>query len=256
MGRVQTRLEREQEFHDRIFGGDGRPAACKFYEVDRPGVDRYRELLLRFGSDRRVLEYGSGPGSAAFTLARAGAEVHGIDSSEVAIRQATERAEREGLAESCHFRQQDAERTSFPGAHFGLVCGPGIIHHLDVAAAFREVARVLEPDGRAVFFEPLGHNPAINAYLRRTPDLRTVDAHPLCVLGLELAGEHFGSVDVEYFNLLTLLPMPALGTRVFHPLLGTLHRADQALFHRFAASRKHAWIALFCLGAPRAGAPA
>jgi len=63
-------------------------------------------------------------------------------------------------------------------------------------------------------------------------------------------------VEVEYFNLLRLLAVPARGTRVFHPLLGTLHRTDQALFRRVGTSRKHAWMALLSLGAPRAGAPA
>lgn len=253
---MQERLEREQEFHDRTFGEGGRSAASKFYEIDRPGVERYQELLLRHGSGRRVLAYGCGPGSSAFTLARAGAEVHGIDISEVAIRQAAERAEREGVAASCHFRREDAEHTSFPDDHFGLVCGSGIIHHLDLGAAYREVARVLEPDGHAIFFEPLGHNPAINAYRRRTPALRTVDEHPLRAEDLELAGEHFGSVEVEYHNLLTLLAVPARGTRAFDPLRQTLHRADQALFRRVTASRKHAWMALISLGGPRAPAPA
>jgi hypothetical protein len=48
----------------------------------------------------------------------------------------------------------------------------------DLSLACSEIARVLRPGGPAIFVEPLGHNPLINAYRKRTPALRTVDEHP------------------------------------------------------------------------------
>ncbi|WP_428491963.1 hypothetical protein [Rhodopila sp.] len=57
--------------------------------------------------------------------------------------------------------------------------GIGIIHHLDTRQASREVARVLRPDGNAVFWEPMGTNPIIGLYRMLTPNARTVDEHPL-----------------------------------------------------------------------------
>ena len=80
---------------------------------------------------------------------------------------------------------------------FDLVCGSGILHHLDLPAAMRELARVLRPSGRAVFMEPLGHNPAINAFRNRTPELRTPDEHPLLGKDLKLCRRYFGSVEVK-----------------------------------------------------------
>ena len=97
----------------------------------------------------------------------------------MAIEQAIEHARAEGLEDRLTFRVMDAEQLEFADDSFNLVCGSGVLHHLDLNRAYAEVARVLEPTGIGVFEEPLGHNPAINAYRRRTPEMRTVDEHPL-----------------------------------------------------------------------------
>jgi hypothetical protein len=63
---------------------------------------------------------------------------------------------------------------------------------------------VLRPGGRAIFYEPMGHNPLINRFRQRTPELRTPDEHPLLVRDFTLAREYFRRVDVQYFGLTTL----------------------------------------------------
>ena len=40
---------------------------------------------------------------------------------------------------------------SFADNSFDLICGTGILHHLDIHAAFHEISRTLRPDGIAVF---------------------------------------------------------------------------------------------------------
>ena len=67
---------------------------------------------------------------------------------------------------------------------------------------------MLAPGGWAAFVEPLGHNPLINAYRRRTPEMRTPDEHPLRVEDFVMAGDRFELVEVDYFNLLTLASVP------------------------------------------------
>lgn len=37
------------------------------------------------------------------------------------------------------------------------------------------------------FSEPLGHNPIINWYRNRTPEMRTEDEHPLLIKDIEFA---------------------------------------------------------------------
>jgi SAM-dependent methyltransferase len=250
---LSTRLEREREFHDRTFAADGRSSVARFYAIERHQQDLYRRLLRRYGAGGTALEFGCGPVAEAYFLARNGCSVTGIDLSAIAIEQASERAEREGVDARCEFRVIDAERTDFGDSSFDLICGSGILHHLDLRAAYSEIARTLKPTGRAVFVEPLGHNPAINLYRRRTPELRTDDEHPLLMSDLELARAYFGTVAVQHFHLLTLLAVPFRSRRGFDALLRALHAADRALF-RLPIARKHAWTVVMTLSGPQAAA--
>jgi len=218
-------------------------------------MDRFAELLARSGAaGESVLEYGCGPGSQAFSLAHQGAQVTGIDISDVAIAQATERARAEGVAERCRFEVMNAEETSFDDDRFDLICGTAILHHLDLDSAYAEIARLIKPTGRALFVEPMGHNPAINAYRRRTPEMRTEDEHPLLAPDLELTHGYFRKAEFAYFNLLTLLSVPLRNTRAFDPILAALQAVDRAIF-RIPAARKHAWMVLISLSEPRASHP-
>jgi SAM-dependent methyltransferase len=177
--------------------------------------------------------------------------VTGIDLSPVAIEKAEEEAESRGVAAATEFRVMNAEALDFPDDSFGLVCGTGILHHLDLDRAYGEIARVLRPDGRAVFVEPLGHNPAINLYRRRTPELRTEDEHPLVMPDLERASEYFQDVDPRFFHLSTLLAVPARSWKRFDPLLNTLGRFDDALFRALPALRRYAWLVALVFARPR-----
>lgn len=247
---MSTRLERERDFHNVTFADQSRSSAGKFYEVEKAPIGRYEELLAESGgSGKRALEYGCGPGSEAFFLAAQGTQVTGIDISDVAIKQAAERAKAEGVAERCRFEVMNAEETSFDDSAFDLVCGTAILHHLDLDTAYAELARLVKPSGRALFVEPLGHNPAINAYRNRTPELRTPDEHPLLASDLELARTHFGEVDLIYFNLSTLLAVPLRNTRAFGPALRALGALDRAIF-RIPAARRYAWMVLISLSEP------
>src|SRR5436190_16178245 len=90
-----ARYEREREFHDPRFGEDdsARARAGKYYAVDA-GRAAYVRWLETIPAGVKVLEYGCGPGSAAFGLAERGVEVVGIDISSEAIRSARVEAER------------------------------------------------------------------------------------------------------------------------------------------------------------------
>ena len=119
--------------------------------------------------------------------AAAGAHATGIDISPVAIEMGVREAASRGLRDRTHFAVMNAEALDFPDASFDRVCGSGILHHLDLKKAYGEIARVLRPNGYGIFLEPLGHNPLINWYRRRTPQMRTEDEHPLLKSDLALA---------------------------------------------------------------------
>jgi len=138
----------------------------------------------------------------------------------------------------------NAETLDFePGAFDGVV-GTAVLHHLDVARAYAEMARVLTPQGRAVFIEPLGHNPLINSYRRRTPEARTEYEHPLRCEDFALGGRFFAEVEVRTHHLLAILSSPIAGRPGGRLLHSALSRVDRALLRRVPRLRWHAWIAV------------
>jgi SAM-dependent methyltransferase len=248
---VSTRQEREAEFHDRLFVGGKRPEAAKFYAIDRRSSEYYGELLEARAAGSRILEYGCGPGSAAFFLAERGAHVDGIDISSVAIDKAAEAAREQGVDDRTSFQVMDAEALAFDDGSFDVVCGTGILHHLDLERAYRELARVLKPGGEAIFMEPMGHNPVINLYRRRTPELRTEDEHPLLMKDLERAETYFGEVRPRFFHLQSLLAVPLRGRRSFERFLSALETADDRLFRLAPPLRRYAWMTVVRLAQPK-----
>ena len=241
-----SRQQRERDFHNETFAGDTRAQAAKFYAL-QAGQAAYHRRIHECPAGADVLEYGCGRGSAAFELAAAGARVTGIDISDVAIDLASRRGAELGLADRLRFQTMDAERLELEDASFDLVCGTGILHHLDLDLAYVEIARVLRSGGHGVFLEALGHNPLINLYRRRTPQMRTVDEHPLRIGDLQLTERHFALATFEYFNLTSLAAMPLSSRRAFPAVVEALERVDQVLFRRLPYLRRHAWVALLRL---------
>jgi ubiquinone/menaquinone biosynthesis C-methylase UbiE len=239
----------EQRFHDDRYAGETRAGLDKYYEVMRASLGAFRELARSAALGADVLEYGCGAEPHAFEVAREAKSVRGIDISPVAIARARERAETEGLP--FEFAVMDAESLEFPDDSFDLVYGSAVVHHLDVRRALHEVARVLRPSGRAVFIEPLGHNPLINLYRRLTPELRTPDEHPLRLEELELARSFFETSDFRFYHFLSLAAVPFRSTRAFAPLLRRLDGADQALFN-VTPLRRLAWYVVMVLDRPGA----
>jgi SAM-dependent methyltransferase len=148
------------------------------------------------------------------------------------------------------FEVMDAEHLTFPDASFDVICGSGILHHLDLARANTEIARCLAPQGEAVFVEPLGHNPAINAYRRFTPGLRTPDEHPLRMADFAAMRRSFGDVDVRYYALAALAAVPLRNRPSFPKMLERLEHFDATLFRRVPAVRRYAWYSRIVLRDP------
>lgn len=240
----QDRLKRERAFHNATFASSARSSVKKYYTAAEAARSFYRDNISQSPPGSKALEYGCGPGSQAFSLAASGVEVTGIDISEVAIDQAKTTATSQGL--NIDFKTMNAEALSFPGGCFDLICGSGILHHLDLEVAYAELARVLKPSGRAVFLEPLGHNPLINAYRALTPKLRTEDEHPLLMRDLKTASEHFGEVGAHHFTMLSLAASFAPMLRRTK-VIAALDRADQTLFRAMPFMRRYSWIVVLDL---------
>lgn len=248
---MKERQERERAFHNSVFAeSDGGARTTSFYAITQAAVMAYRAAVMQPGSSR-ALEYGCGPTGLACNLADRGVCVTGIDISDVAVKISSERALAEGLADRANFCRMDAEKLDFSSESFDLIFGASILHHLDLSIAIPELGRVMARSGRAVFLEPLGHNPFINAYRRLTPNARTADEHPLTRRELRQLEESFESVNVRYFCLTSLLAIPLHGRPGFHMLLRRLDGVDRRLFRTMRSARSWAWIVVLELAGRR-----
>ena len=257
-GPSETKQQREQEFHDAAFSEHLRERLWGFYEITGASTRAFRQTLIADGlAGKRILEFGSGATAQAFFLASEGAaHVTGIDISPVAVEQGRQRAAAEQLEDRVRFQVMDAESIDLPDSAFDVVCGSSVLHHLDLESAYSGIARLLSAHGVAVFVEPLGHNPLINAYRRRTPTLRTIDEHPLLLSDFDHARVHFGDVRLQFFHLSSLAAIPLRKRQGFKPLLTALDGLDRQLFRLAPSLQRHAWMVVMRMAQPIKPAPA
>lgn len=115
------------------------------------------DLIRRSYRDpgQRLLSFGCGRGANALRYAQIGFDVYGFDISPKSIATARALATQYQLQSRTHFSVQGAEHLAFPDNVFDIVAGENILHHVDIAAAIREAARVAKPGGLVIFKEPL-----------------------------------------------------------------------------------------------------
>lgn len=244
-----ARLEREKAYHNKAFAEDLRKSVDKYYDTIAKSRAHYHRAISENAAGKIMLEYGCGPGSQAFQLAAAGANITGIDISDVAIDLARKQAAELGVKPE--FKVMNAELLDFPEAHFDRIIGSAIIHHLELHQAYREIVRCLKPGGKAVFIEPLGHNPIINLYRFLTPKLRTEDEHPLMLQDIQLARQYFGQVKVRYYHMLSIAAVVFRNSFLFKPVLNVLDGIDAALFAVLPFLKRYAWMSVIELADPK-----
>lgn len=252
---MTSRLHRERAHHDERFAEETRAPAARFYSVTSISKGLYQQLLTESAAESRdVLEYGCGAGGFAPDVAAAGKVIHAIDVSRTGVLAARRKAASVGVEGPLCFSVMDAENLAYADDTFDLLFGSGILHHLDLSSALEEVTRVLRPNGRAVFFEPLGENALIGLYRRLTPRMRSTDEHPLKASDLARLGECFGSVRIRHFHLLSLLAVGLRGSRIFERALSVLDWMDQRLF-AVPILRRLAWVVVIDAHRPQGTRP-
>jgi 2-polyprenyl-3-methyl-5-hydroxy-6-metoxy-1,4-benzoquinol methylase len=248
--RYQT-IQREQAFHDQRFADPSIRAGKvqKFYQITHNIYTHYQRLIYaRRLQNTRFLEYGCGIKNATTELAKHGTFVLAIDISRVALQSARGLVDAEG-ASKLTFSQMNAEQLAVHDNSLDVICGTGILHHLDMEQALSQIAHSLRPDGTAIFIEPLGNNICINLYRRLTPAIRSQDEHPLLEADLALLQRYFRRVNLRFFYLTTLLAIPFAGWPGFAFLVNILDIVDRILF-LVPALRKQAWQVLIEVSDP------
>ena len=185
LAEIQSRVDRERAAHteDDVLARSYELKGRFPHVLTYPSHRRLNEAFERIGGDvkdKKVLDLGCGNGERSLQLLKAGAIVTGIDISSVYVAHAADEARKAGFDDGRFaFMEMDAHKLTFADGTFDLVVGEGILHHLDLKVSTDEINRVLKPQGRAVFKEPLEANPFLKVFRAMTPDARTEDERPL-----------------------------------------------------------------------------
>lgn len=195
-----------QEFWNQIWTGF-RP-----YSVTRQSVVVGNEQsgeaflsLLGQVSGRTVLDLGCGNGVLSVFLAKNGAHVVAIDSSETAVANTIMLSEFNGVANSVCAHQLWANNIETLGQTFDFVVGTFILHHIEPFDAFvSALYHVLNPDGVAIFLENSSRNPLLMVCRRYLtgrcgiPKYSDGVEHPFQPHELQLLKDSFCGVSVIY----------------------------------------------------------
>lgn len=165
---------------------------------------RHAHRLFKDVKGKKILDLGCGFGETAVFWARLGAYVEGIDISSGMIAISKKLAKKNGVSQSCRFREMAAEKLDFSDNTFDFVFGDGILHHVEYNKTLKEVKRVLKPKGRAVFIEPLAYNPVINIYRSLANRVRTSAEKPLTYRDLSEMKKIFPNLQHQEYECFTL----------------------------------------------------
>ena len=160
----------------------------------------HRWLWHQVGGDvrgKRVLDLGCGAGEAAVWFAKHGASVVASDLSGAFL----DLVERVAALHETQVEtyKADADHIDLPDGSFDIVYAGNLLHHVDTDRTLDRIHQLLKPGGVALTWDPLAHNPLINAYRRMAADVRTVDEHPFHISDLAKFRSRFRVVRAEFF---------------------------------------------------------
>jgi SAM-dependent methyltransferase len=236
------RKDPEQAYHDEYYGSRVLSDEELIVQADgfrtfltrHPIGDLYACLLDSLGDYRGkdILEYGCGSGQVGVFLALTGARVRGFDLSQEGVRLANRRARVNGVSCAARFEPMRADALLYGDEQFDFVVGRWILHHLDkesLPVCGREIGRVLKKGGKALFIEPLGHNPLIEL-VRKHPfysrgDYESEQESTMKRADVLAMGGMFASALIHEFYLLYMLKRVIRNPR----LLRVIKRTDAFL---------------------------
>jgi SAM-dependent methyltransferase len=225
-----------------------RISARNLARYDRPSADtpyplEYCYYLLGDVRGCRIVDYGCGSGGNSVLLANRGAQVSGVDISPDLVSLARRRMRINGRPGGASFVVCSGYDLPFPDQSIDVVFGIAILHHLDLAKASQEIARVLRPGGRAIFQEPV-RNSRVVRFVRglipyRQPDISPFE-RPLTDTELREFARPFSSFRERAF----LLPHVALGQLlpVVNHKVDFLYRSDREIMRRVPGLAYYAGI--------------
>lgn len=245
---LAERHRKEAKFFDDVKKQEGWQLA-RFYEWDlyRDAITASRVSLGSI-TKKDLLELGCGLGNDTVFFAGKGARVVTFDVSLEMVKGVAALVREKGLSQMVTLLHMSGEALAFHNESIDLVYGRSVIHHLDIPMARDEIYRVLRKGGKAVFLEPLGHNPLIALFRKLTPNRRTPDEKPLTVYDINTLAAPFSSANYTGWYLVSLLALvfcyfPA-NRRLFEYSLQILLSVDRRLLSWFPSLQRFCWVAV------------
>lgn len=125
---------------------------------------RWARKRLGNARGRTIVDLGGGVGMHGILWARAGATVVVVDPAERRLAALRKIARRAGVVANMRFLVGGGEALPLAARSVDAVFTKSVLIHTDLAQAAVEMRRVLKPDGRGLFIEPLCRNPLIRLY--------------------------------------------------------------------------------------------
>ncbi len=175
-------------------------------------IDAYERAYSLLGplKGKLLLDYGAGDGWNTICFAKAGARVWAIDISQKGVDLVHKKSRANGVSHLVNAEVRNCYDTGFEDNAFDLVFGGGILHHLDVESAGREIQRILKPGGTAVFYEPIRESAIMDVVkamvmrmTRTRPSDETEDEVPLTGKRIDVLRSYFCDVDYLYYEVLS-----------------------------------------------------
>ena len=177
----------ERGLYDRFFGH------CRYYYIRRRAA--LIKEKMQFAEGKKILEIGSISWEGWL-------EHNSIIPSSLTCINISEVELQRGIDSSIdsktrpQFLQMDAHDLQFENETFDMVFGSAILHHLNMVPALDEIYRVLKPEGKIFFVEPLDMNPFGKLVRSITKKARTEDEQPLRVCDFSEIKKRF---NTEFF---------------------------------------------------------
>lgn len=203
---------------------------------------------------KSIIDIGCGYHPTPIYFALAGAErVCACDVSPKAVQFMRRVASIYGVADRVTVYESPVERMPFASGEFDLMHGEAVLHHISLPPAAPEIRRVLKPGGRAVFKDPLGHNPLLEFVRDHMPALTGKSAakgtdRPMTIEDVKRFGRLFSSYEYKAFGLTSMaamllrLPRGSMAIRAMHSL-------DNAVISRLPFMTRYAQYVVACVTA-------
>ena len=197
-------LDREENFHDHWADSINIDEVIVDELFEASTSPENRIIIKKIGNikGKKILELGCGAGEASVYFAKKGAEVTATDISNGMLEVVQKLAKEHNV--TLLTKQSVSDNIDFGDETFDIVYAANLLHHVDILSTLREASRVLKKGGGLVSWDPIAHNPMINAYRKMATEVRTRDEHPIKMKQLKLFSKYFSSIETETTWLFTL----------------------------------------------------